>query len=111
MSERFRRLETRIGGLVLIEPHVIRDDRGLFFETFRADDYAELGVDVEFVQDNHSRSVRGTVRALGWQPQVHFAEGLEQTVAWYRDNPTWWEPIRSGDYREYYERHYGRSLG
>jgi dTDP-4-dehydrorhamnose 3,5-epimerase len=67
VSDRFRRLETAIDGLVLIEPHVIRDDRGLFFETFRANDYAELGVDVEFVQDNHSRSVRGTVRALHFQ--------------------------------------------
>jgi dTDP-4-dehydrorhamnose 3,5-epimerase len=67
MSERFRRLETRIDGLVLIEPRVISDDRGFFFETFRANDYAELGVDVDFVQDNHSRSVRGTVRALHFQ--------------------------------------------
>jgi dTDP-glucose 4,6-dehydratase len=50
------------------------------------------------------------VRALGWQARVHFAEGLEQTVAWYRDNPGWWEPIRSGDYREYYERQYGARL-
>jgi len=51
------------------------------------------------------------VRALGWNPRVRFSDGLEQTVAWYRDNPWWWEPIRSGDYREYYERQYGRSLG
>ncbi|MGA7703517.1 MAG: dTDP-glucose 4,6-dehydratase [Solirubrobacteraceae bacterium] len=50
------------------------------------------------------------VRALGWEPQVRFTEGLEQTVAWYRDNAWWWESIRSGDYREYYERQYGRSL-
>ncbi len=50
------------------------------------------------------------VRALGWSPRVHFAEGLEQTVAWYRENSSWWEPIRAGDYREYYERQYGRSL-
>ncbi len=50
------------------------------------------------------------VRALGWEPRVRFAEGLEQTVAWYRDNTWWWEPIRSGDYRAYYERQYGRSL-
>ncbi len=50
------------------------------------------------------------VRALGWRPQVRFAQGLEQTVAWYRDNAWWWEPIRSGDYRAYYERQYGRSL-
>ncbi len=53
------------------------------------------------------------VRALGWAPRVRFAEGLEQTVAWYRENAWWWEPIRSGDYREYYERQYGaaRSCG
>jgi dTDP-glucose 4,6-dehydratase len=51
------------------------------------------------------------VRALGWEPRVRFAEGLEQTVAWYRDNAWWWEPIRSGEYREYYERQYGRALG
>jgi len=51
------------------------------------------------------------VRALGWEPAVRFAEGLERTVAWYRDNASWWEPIRSGDYRAYYERHYGKALG
>ncbi len=50
------------------------------------------------------------VRALGWSPRVRFDEGLEQTVSWYRDNAWWWEPIRSGDYRAYYERHYGRAL-
>jgi dTDP-glucose 4,6-dehydratase len=48
---------------------------------------------------------------LGWEAQTHFAEGLERTVAWYRDNEPWWAPIRSGEYREYYERHYGRALG
>ena len=41
---------------------------------------------------------------------MHFAEGLERTVAWYRDNPAWWGPIRSGDYREYYERQYGSAI-
>ncbi len=51
------------------------------------------------------------VRALGWAAQVRFAEGLERTVRWYRDNAWWWEPIRSGDYRAYYERQYGRALG
>jgi dTDP-glucose 4,6-dehydratase len=50
------------------------------------------------------------VRALGWEAQVRFAEGLEQTVAWYQDNHAWWEPIRSGDYREYYERQYGSRI-
>ncbi|HUB73371.1 MAG TPA: dTDP-glucose 4,6-dehydratase [Solirubrobacteraceae bacterium] len=50
------------------------------------------------------------VRALGWQPRVRFEQGLEQTVAWYRENSWWWQPIRSGAYRAYYERQYGKSL-
>ena len=48
---------------------------------------------------------------LGWQAQVHFDEGIERTVAWYRDNEDWWGPIRSGEYRAYYEKQYGRALG
>jgi dTDP-glucose 4,6-dehydratase len=48
---------------------------------------------------------------LGWEPQTRFAEGLERTVEWYRGNEWWWAPIRSGEYREYYEQHYGRALG
>jgi dTDP-glucose 4,6-dehydratase len=50
------------------------------------------------------------VRALGWSAQMRFDIGLERTVAWYRENSWWWEPIRSGAYREYYERQYGRAL-
>ena len=49
--------------------------------------------------------------ALGWSAQVDFDEGIERTVAWYRDNEAWWGPIRSGEYAEYYERQYGRKLG
>jgi dTDP-glucose 4,6-dehydratase len=48
---------------------------------------------------------------LGWEAEVGFDEGLRRTVDWYRDNEAWWGPIRSGEYREYYERHYGRALG
>ena len=51
------------------------------------------------------------LESLGWKAAVGFAEGLERTVAWYRDNAWWWEPIRSGEYREYYGRQYGRALG
>jgi len=51
------------------------------------------------------------LRELGWSPQVRFDEGLPRTVEWYRENEWWWQPIRSGDYRSYYERQYGRALG
>jgi dTDP-glucose 4,6-dehydratase len=51
------------------------------------------------------------VRALGWEPRTSLDGGLERTVDWYRDNEWWWEPIRSGEYLEYYERQYGRRLG
>jgi dTDP-glucose 4,6-dehydratase len=50
------------------------------------------------------------VRALGWAPRMRFDAGLRETVAWYRDNRWWWEPIRNGEYRDYYVRQYGRSL-
>jgi dTDP-glucose 4,6-dehydratase len=50
------------------------------------------------------------VQALGWDPQVRFAEGLERTVRWYQDNQWWWEPIRTGAYRDYYTRQYGKAL-
>jgi dTDP-glucose 4,6-dehydratase len=50
------------------------------------------------------------LEALGWTAAVRFDEGIERTVAWYRDNAWWWEPIRSGEYREYYERQYGKSI-
>ncbi len=71
---------------------------------------------IEYVTDRPGHDRRYSlgsekVRALGWEAQVRFAEGLERTVAWYRENPWWWEPIRSGAYLEYYERQYGRALG
>jgi dTDP-glucose 4,6-dehydratase len=70
---------------------------------------------IEYVTDRpgHDRrySLSSTkVRELGWEPSRRFSEGLHQTVDWYRDNEWWWEPIRSGEYREYYERQYGRKL-
>ncbi len=70
---------------------------------------------IEHVRDRPGHDLRyslssAKVRALGWSPRVRFGDGLEQTVAWYRENSWWWEPIRAGDYRAYYERQYGRSL-
>jgi dTDP-glucose 4,6-dehydratase len=50
------------------------------------------------------------LRALGWEPCVSFDEGLRETVDWYRENAWWWEPIRSDEYRDYYQRQYGQKL-
>jgi len=50
------------------------------------------------------------VQALGWAPEHTLADGLPETVAWYRDNRGWWEPIKSGEYRAYYERQYADRL-
>jgi dTDP-4-dehydrorhamnose 3,5-epimerase len=58
---------TGLSGVLVIEPVVHRDHRGFFLETWRADRYAEAGVPVGFVQDNHSRSARGTLRGLHYQ--------------------------------------------
>jgi dTDP-4-dehydrorhamnose 3,5-epimerase len=63
-----RRLETRLDGSVLIEPVVHGDARGFFCETYRRNVLAELGVHDEFVQDNHSRSRRGVLRGMHFQP-------------------------------------------
>ncbi|HPG28172.1 MAG TPA: dTDP-4-dehydrorhamnose 3,5-epimerase family protein, partial [Myxococcota bacterium] len=55
---------TALPGVLLIEPVVHRDARGFFVETWHAERYAEAGVPSRFVQDNHSRSARGTLRGL-----------------------------------------------
>jgi dTDP-glucose 4,6-dehydratase len=71
---------------------------------------------IEYVTDRPGHDRRYSlssekIRAeLGWEPRMEFDEGLANTVAWYRDNEWWWAPIRSGEYREYYERQYGRAL-
>jgi dTDP-glucose 4,6-dehydratase len=71
---------------------------------------------IEYVTDRpgHDRRYSLTsdrVRALGWEPRTDLRSGLPLTVEWYRDNEWWWGPIRSGEYLDYYERHYGRRLG
>jgi dTDP-glucose 4,6-dehydratase len=50
------------------------------------------------------------LRALGWEPERRLEEGLAETVAWYRERRDWWEPLKSGEYRAYYERQYAERL-
>lgn len=62
-----QRLETKLDGLVLIEPDVYGDERGFFVETFSSAAWNEFGVNADFVQHNHSRSGKGTLRGLHFQ--------------------------------------------
>ncbi|MGO9973973.1 MAG: dTDP-glucose 4,6-dehydratase [Solirubrobacteraceae bacterium] len=70
---------------------------------------------IEYVTDRlgHDRRYSlssAKLQSLGWRALTRFGEGLQRTVAWYRENAWWWEPIRTGEYLEYYARHYGRTL-
>jgi dTDP-4-dehydrorhamnose 3,5-epimerase len=60
-------IELNIPGPLLIEPHVFGDDRGFFMETWNATSFRTAGLDLTFVQDNHSRSARGVLRGLHFQ--------------------------------------------
>ncbi len=64
-------IETPLAGVVLVEPRVFGDARGFFCETYQAARYAEAGIDARFVQDNVSRSGRGTLRGLHFQAPPH----------------------------------------
>ena len=72
---------------------------------------------IEYVTDRPGHDRRYSLGSqklqdeLGWRADVRFDDGLARTVDWYRDNEDWWSPIRSGEYRDYYEKHYGRALG
>jgi dTDP-4-dehydrorhamnose 3,5-epimerase len=89
-------IETAIPGVLIIEPKVFGDDRGFFMETWNARAFREAGLDLAFVQDNHSRSARGVLRGLHYQqpgPQgklVRVAAGAVYDVAvdMRRSSPT-----------------------
>jgi len=58
---------TRLADVLLIEPRVFGDERGFFMETFQQERFKNAGIDQKFVQDNQSRSIRGTLRGLHYQ--------------------------------------------
>jgi dTDP-4-dehydrorhamnose 3,5-epimerase len=60
-------LETALPGVLIIEPRVFGDARGFFLESYQAERYRSIGIDLPFVQDNHSRSARGVLRGLHFQ--------------------------------------------
>jgi dTDP-4-dehydrorhamnose 3,5-epimerase len=104
-----RLLDTRLDGLVLLEPDVHGDERGFFLESYRANVWAQYGIADEFVQDNHSRSGRGVLRGLhfsigeGQAKLVRCARGriLDVAVDLRRASPTYgeWESFELDDER------------
>jgi dTDP-4-dehydrorhamnose 3,5-epimerase len=65
--EKFKVINTSIKGLLIIETKIFKDDRGFFIESYNKRDFKEIGLDVEFVQDNHSFSRKGVLRGLHFQ--------------------------------------------
>lgn len=70
---KFKKIETGIEGLYIIEPTVFGDERGFFVESYNKNDFIELGISDEFVQDNHSKSKKGVLRGLHFQTK--FSQG------------------------------------
>lgn len=66
---KFEKQETGIEGLCVIKPTVFEDNRGFFMETYNKNDFKEIGIDTEFVQDNQSKSTKGVLRGLHFQKQ------------------------------------------
>ena len=105
---------TEIPGVVIIEPKVFRDDRGFFLETFQSEKYRAGGVDAVFVQDNHSYSVRGTLRGLHAQNpcaqgkllRVIAGEVFDVAVDARRGSPTYGRHVcavlSAGNFRQIY---------
>lgn len=64
---KFNRVDTEIEGVCIIEPTVFGDNRGYFMETYSKNDFKEIGINEEFVQDNQSKSKKGVLRGLHFQ--------------------------------------------
>lgn len=81
----FTVIDSPIDGLLVIKPKIFMDDRGFFMETYKESDFMSLGILDRFVQDNHSKSKKGTIRGLHFQKQP-YAQGklvrVTRGVAW-----------------------------
>jgi dTDP-4-dehydrorhamnose 3,5-epimerase len=78
-----RRIETSLPGVLLIEPDMFSDERGFFYESYHKARFAEIGINTEFVQDNHSKSAKGTLRGLHYQlnhPQAKLCRVVQGEV-------------------------------
>jgi len=93
--------ECRLAGVKIIEPRVFQDNRGFFLESYNRSNYSKYGIDQDFVQDNHSKSVKNTLRGLHYQinpgqdkiVRVIAGEVFDVVVDIRRNSPTYgqWE--------------------
>lgn len=100
---KFNFTKTSIDGVIIIEPTVFGDERGYFMETYQKEEFKQLGLDVDFVQDNQSSSHKGVLRGLHFQytqPQgklvrVISGEVFDVAVDLRKDSPTYgkWEGV------------------
>lgn len=74
-------VETALGGVFILEPRVFGDDRGFFFESYNQEHFHGLGIDIQWVQDNHSRSAAGVLRGLHYQVGESAQDKLVRVVA------------------------------
>lgn len=69
---------------------------------------------ITYVSDRKGHDLRYAIdpekihNELGWLPETNFADGIKRTIKWYLENENWWKPIISGEYRNYYEKMYGK---
>lgn len=76
-----RVMSTSLPDVLLIEPRIFRDERGFFMESWQRAKFQEAGIEHDFVQDNHSRSIRGTLRGLHYQVAPHAQGKLVRVTA------------------------------
>ena len=97
-------IKTSIDGLLIIKPDVFKDDRGYFYESYNKERFAKIGLNIDFVQDNESKSSKGVLRGLHFQ-KPPFAQGklvrvikgsvMDVAVDLRKDSPTYgkWESV------------------
>ena len=84
--------------------HMILQHTGCSEDLIRPVEGLRPGHDQRYAADTRK------IRTLGWSPRLALDRGVAETVEWYRSRRDWWEPLKSGEYREFYEEHYGAAL-
>ena len=94
--------KTFLDGVILVTPKIFLDERGFFFESYKKSDFFDIGIREEFLQDNHSKSIKGVLRGLHFQKELYaqgklvrcvYGEIFDVAVDIRKDSPTLWEMV------------------